>query len=177
MEEAKTYLFQWKVSWAGTCAILRTAIDLFQIDGKSCISEELRAEIRNEWNDIKKDKDAHKIFWEFLRRERDNIAHEYRWQAYEAWIKPDGSFSAPRLSLLSFMEEDGSKRVLLMGAGPYAGRNSLELLHESADWVEARIYAAISRAGLRPDEDRRLSDFALRPPPGVQLMGLLSNTN
>jgi hypothetical protein len=50
-----------------------------------------------------------------------------------------------------------------MRSGPFEGRNSLDLLKEGADWVEARIFAAIRRAGLDPDEERGLGSFQPRP--------------
>jgi hypothetical protein len=36
---AATFLLsEWKVIWIGTCAVLRTAIDLFRVDMKSCLA-------------------------------------------------------------------------------------------------------------------------------------------
>ncbi len=46
-----------------------------------------------------------------------------------------------------------------MRGGSYKNRNSLDLLKESAEWVEARIYGAIRRAGFDPDEYRNLVNF------------------
>ena len=37
-----------------------------------------------------------------------------------------------------------------MRGGLYEGHNSLELLKESAEWLEARIDSAFSRAGFDP---------------------------
>ncbi|BCG83091.1 hypothetical protein MesoLj113b_66330 [Mesorhizobium sp. 113-3-3] len=160
--QATFLLSEWKVIWIGTCALLRTAIDLFQVDAKSCLSPELRHEIAVEWKAIKDNKDDHSIFWEFLRQERDNIIHEYQWRAYETWIKPDGTFRDGGLSLLALAGDD-AKLVLLMRGGPFVGRNSLDLLQEGADWVEARIFAAIRRAGFDPEESRGLVNFQSPP--------------
>ncbi len=68
----------------------------------------------------------------------------------------------PGLSLLT-IDEDDARPLLLMKGGPYQGRNSLEHLKEGADWVEARIFSAIRRAGLDPDEQRSLVHFMPRP--------------
>lgn len=155
-------LSEWKVIWIGTCTVLRSAIDLFRVDMKSCIAPQIREEIAAEWKAIKNRKDEHAIFWEFLRKERDNVIHEYRWRAYEAWMKPDGTFRAARLSLL-ILDDDGARPVLKMRGGAFEGRDSLELLKESADWVEARIFGAIRRAGFDPEEKRNLLHF--RSPP------------
>ncbi|MER9493977.1 hypothetical protein NKI86_19360 [Mesorhizobium sp. M0320] len=98
----------------------------------------------------------------FLRQERDNVIHEYQWRAYEQWIKPDGTFRVTQLSLLGLADDD-AKPVLLMKGGPFEGRNSLDLLKEGADWVEARIFGAIRRAGFDPEEWRGLVHFQPRP--------------
>ena len=157
-------LSEWKVIWIGTCTLLRSAIDLFQVDRRSCLSARIKDEIAAEWKAIKDHKEDHAIFWNFLRQERDKVIHEYQWQAYQAWMKPDGSFRATRLSLLA-LNEDGASLVLLMEGGPYKGRNSLDLLKEGADWVEARIFSVIRRAGFDPDEERGLVHFQPRPKP------------
>ncbi len=67
------------------------------------------------------------------------------------------------MSLLSMKPKDVN-RVLVMRGGPYKDRNSLDLLKESAEWVEERIYGAIRRAGFDPDEKRNLATFQKHPP-------------
>lgn len=161
--ESQDFLFSdWKVVWVGTCAILRTSITLFQKDAKSCIDTLLRAEVANEWALIRNHRGDHPIYSEFLLKERDNIIHNYDWGAYERWLSQDGSVNAPKLSLLSVRPED-ARSVLMMRNGHYKGRNSLELLIESAQWVEERIHAAIYRAGYTPEEYRNIATFQKRP--------------
>jgi|SRR6185312_2870868 len=152
-------LSEWKVIWVGVCSVLRLAVTLFQVDAKSCINSEIRREIAAEWKSISSNKGNHPIFWEFLRKERDNILHQYEWRAYEAWMHDDGTIDVSPHGLLSIKPED-VKNVLLMRGGRYDSRNSLDLLHESADWVEGRIITAIKRAGFDPDERRSLGSFA-----------------
>lgn len=163
IEQTTVLLSEWKIGWIGTCTVLRSAIDLFRVDQRSCLAPRIREEISNEWNLISKNRSEHSIFWDFLRHERDNVIHQYEWRAYETWVKPDGTFRAPRLSLL-IIEDDGARPMLLMRDGPFKGRDSLDLLRESADWVEARIFAAVRRAGFDPDENRNLFDFLPLPP-------------
>jgi len=169
---SKSFLSEWKLTWIGTCAVLRTAIDLFRVDAKSCLVPRIKSEIAAEWKAIADQREQHAIFWKFLKHERDNVIHEYQWRAYEAWMKPDGTFRAARLSLL-IMDEDHARPVLLMRDGHFRGRNSLDLLKEGADWVEARIFSAIRRAGLDPDEERSLVHFLPRPKPAATLLGTL----
>lgn len=154
-------LSDWKVIWVGTCTLLRTSIELFKVDAKSCINSKIREEIISEWKSIKEEKDHHTIFWEFLRKERNNIIHEYEWAAYEAWLDKDGTTRPASLSILDVKPKETSS-VLIMRGGAYKNRNSLELLKESADWVEARIFGAIRRAGFDPNEYRNLVSFQKR---------------
>ena len=74
------------------------------------------------------------------------------------------------MSLLDIKPKDANS-VLIMRGGSYKNRNSLDLLKESAEWVEARIYGAIRRAGFDPDENRNLVNFQKRPPelPGTAI--------
>lgn len=175
LSSATFYLSEWKVRWIGTCTLLRSGIDLFQVDQRSCLATSLRQEIKAEWMTIKTQREQHAIFWEFLKQERDNVIHEYEWRAYEAWMKPDGTFRAGHTTLLGMLDEDDARPLLLMRDGPFKGRNSLDLLKEGAEWVEERIFSAIRRAGLDPDEERGLVHFQPRPSlRGTILGGLLS---
>lgn len=155
-------LSEWKVVWIGVCSVLRSAVTLFQVDAKSCINDKIREEIAAEWKSISSDKGNHPIFWEFLWQERNNILHQYEWKAYEAWMHDDGTIDASPHGLLSIKPED-VKNVLPMRGGHYDGRNSLDLLRESADWVEERIISAIMRAGFDPEERRSLGSFTPAP--------------
>jgi hypothetical protein len=66
--------------------------------------------------------------------------------------------------------------VLIMRGGHYKNHNSLDLLKESADWIQARIFGAICRAGFDPEEYRRIGDFQKRPPTHGSLLGSLPGT-
>lgn len=157
---SKFFLSEWKITWIVTCAVLRTAIDLFKADAKSCLAPPIKSGMAAEWKAFKDQKEQHTIFWKFLKHERDNVIHEYQWPAYEACMRPDGTFRPDHLTLLT-LDEDHARPVLLMRDGHFRGHNSLDLLKEGADWVEARIFSAIRRAGLDPDEERSLVHFRL----------------
>jgi hypothetical protein len=157
-------LSEWKVIWVGSCSLLRTSIDLFKnADLKTCIDSKIKKEIKTEWDLIGKNKDKHKIFWEFLQKERNNILHQYEWAAYEAWMDKEGAARPATITLLG-VQPDEVENVLIMRGGAYNGRNSVDLLRESADWAEERIFSAIRRAGFDPDEERNAVTFKSRPP-------------
>ena len=157
------FLSDWKVVWIGACALLRTSIELFKVDAESCVNQKIRKEFKNEWHSIGKNKENHAIFWEFLRKERNQIVHHYEWAAYEIWMDQDGTTRDIPMSLLTIKPEDVDA-VLIMRDGPYKNRNSLDLLKESADWVEERIVSAIRRSGFDPDEERNLKTFEKHSP-------------
>ena len=163
LKEEHFFLSNWKVTWIGACAILRTSVTLFQKDKQSCLDGALRQEIENEWELIRSEKSLHPIFWEFLRKERDNIIHAYEWGAYEMWMDSEGALKLPQISLLSVRPDD-ARSVLIMRGGLYSGQNSLGLLKDSAAWIEERIYSAIRRAGYEPEEYRNIATFEKRPP-------------
>ena len=153
---------KWEIPWVGTCTLLRTSIDLFQVDQNRCRNDKIGQAIRVEWELVDKNREDHKIFWDFLREERNNIIHYYEWAASHVWLNEDGT-KRPAPGLLESLPE-GVRSFLVMSRGPYEGHNSMDLLKESADWVEARIFSAIGRAGFDPDEDRNLLNFQKRPP-------------
>ncbi|MEM1133141.1 MAG: hypothetical protein AAGH53_09400 [Pseudomonadota bacterium] len=174
LEDNKLVLSRWKVVWSGTCATLRTAVELFRVDSRSCLNEAIRHELCSEWDQIKKNDQDHKIYWHFLRAERNNIMHEYKWTAYEVWMKPDGTVQSPPSILALALGHDNATISLPMRSGPFEGQDSLELLKEAADWVEARIFAAITRAGYDPDEKRGVFDFREMPSTPISEAGILA---
>lgn len=172
LESSRFILSDWKVIWVGVCTLLRTSVELFRVDAESCIDPKVREEMRREWNLIKEDKEQHPIFREFLRKERNNIIHEYEWAAYEVWIDRDGDTLPNQMGLLSVKPQD-AKSALIMRGGRYKDCNSIDLLKESAGWVEARICCAIGRAGFDPDENRNIVSFQKRPKRAPLKKGLL----
>jgi hypothetical protein len=61
-----------------------------------------------------------------------------------------------------------------MKSGKFKGQDSLDLLRQSAEWAEERIFTAIRRAGFDPEERRSLSGFNLPCPDKNQ--GVLAST-
>ncbi|MCA3513134.1 MAG: hypothetical protein IOB85_02075 [Methylobacterium sp.] len=171
--KTNSYLWNWKTNWIGTCAIIRTSISLIQNDVKSCINSQIRSALADEWNFIssKKNIEKNEIYWNFILKERDNIMHHYKWNAYEAWIDDDGNIEQSQNGLLHIKPKEKSS-ILVMRNGHYAGRNSIELLSESMHWVEDRLLGAIRRAGFDPDEKRNVRTFEKMPK--VETRGLLS---
>lgn len=174
LEDSDYLTSEWKVLWVGTCATLRTSIDLFRRDSRLCLSTEIGDEIKVEWDLIKAHRKEHAIYWDFLKKERDNIVHEYSWTAYEAWLEPDGTVQTPPSILGRLVAGSEARPKLLMNSGEYEGRDSLDLLKESATWVQNRIFSAIDRAGFDPEEKRGAYDFRPLSKTNVPNIGILA---
>jgi hypothetical protein len=144
---------QWKVEWAGICALLKAAVHLMKAkDARSCLPDRVKSEFKAAYDELGKNKDKYSLFWKFIDKERHNILKEYEFSAYEAIIRPDGTTRQPK-GLLSTMEE-GEKEALLIRSGEYQGRNALEVLSESVEWLESYILNTIEKAGYDPNEER-----------------------
>jgi hypothetical protein len=170
MQCDETLLSNWKVYWISSCTLLRTAIDLFKVDAKICVSSRLATSFSHEWREIRENRHCHEIFWHFLREERNNIIHEYKWSAYEVWLDDEGNHTTPSIVGLLLAKED-MRSELRMKHGTYKGQSSLSVLLEGSKWVEDRIMAAIHRAGLKPNEERNLVNFSPRPTVTNGLLG------
>lgn len=163
-------LSDWKIHWIAACALLRGAVDLFKLDGSICVNGNLAQGFRDEWAAIGASKEDHPIFWNFLRDERNSILHEYRWSAYEEYLNLDGTLAAPRPSVL-LLSSESYESSLRLRSGTYSGRQALDIIQESRDWVRDRINFAIDRSGLKPDEERNIVDFSSRPKVAPSLIG------
>ncbi|MBU2991626.1 hypothetical protein Q4555_15855 [Octadecabacter sp. 1_MG-2023] len=175
MEQDSLLLRDWKIHWVASCTLLRTAIDLFKADAKNCLSHSLREEFRNEWHKISDDRDQHPIFWKFLREERNNIIHEYRWSAYERYFDAESGETASPPGLLTLTSENyGSE--LKIRTGHFEGQSALGVIDEATGWVRARIMAVFERANIDPDERRNVVTFTVEPKRDGLLGNLLQET-
>lgn len=170
LEGSSLMLSDWKIHWIAACALLRGAIDLFKLYGSICVNRNLAQAFKDEWAAVGATKEDHPVFWNFLRDERNSILHEYRWSAYEEYLHLDGTIAAPRPSIL-LLSSENYESSLRLRSGAYSGRQALDVIQESRDWVRDRINSAICRAGLKPDEERNIVDFSLRPKVVSSLIG------
>ena len=152
----------WKIQWAGICALLKTSMHLMRnSDAKSELPEPLKKNLIQAWHKLEKNKAKYPIYWQFIDKERNNILKEYEYCPDVVIITQDGAIKNKIPSLLSTME-DGEKETLLIRSGKYKGRLALEVLTEAAQWTEEYIFDAIRTAGYDPEELR--STIKLLPP-------------
>ncbi len=159
MQQDKYLLSNWKVRWIGICAVLRTSFEVIgKVDARSCINQKLRHELELVWRKMSEHKDDYALFWEFLKKERDEVLHQYEWKAYGAWLDKESGDIRPQLSLLDVARES-EQMVLFLRRGHFKGQNSMELLRQCAELVEELIFGAIKKAGYEPNEEVYIRDF------------------
>jgi hypothetical protein len=71
---------EWRISWVAGVALLRTIGHvLSKVDAKT--SERHRDAINGLWAELKFDRDANRIFWNFIEKERNSILKTYQFGA------------------------------------------------------------------------------------------------
>ena len=60
---------------------------------------------------------------------------------------------------------------LVIREGRYEGSKAIDIIIESQEWVESRIFSAIRSAGLDPMEERNAVTFEKRPPIDPSFLG------
>lgn len=168
LRNERVTLSAWKVKWAGICSLLRASIHLMRAkDAKSCMPKKLRDELIAVWHRIGNERTKHKIYWEFIYQERNNILKEYDFSAYAVVLAADGSVSDATPTLFRIMSE-GEKEALILRGGAYAGRLALDVASEAAQWIEETLLSAIKAAGYDPEQNVISEEFI--PPPTQSML-------
>ena len=148
LKSRSVLLPQWKVSWIGICAILRAEIHLLQQDAKSCMNNDLCQSLQNEWDVIKRNREEHLIYWEFINKERNSVLKEYKWGAYEAYFDENGQEYLSRYGSAAATLLTAKSTALRIREGYFKGADAQYILRSATDWVEARITNAVSASGF-----------------------------
>lgn len=143
----------WRVHWVAAIALVRTVGDvLYKVD---YISGDA-ASVSNEQFDLwKKKREEHKIYWDFIRSERNNVLHEYRTAAYPDEKIPiaveftlgrveDGEIRHERQVIE--LEENTYRPML---EGPWEGNDARDVLQEAIDWWEEQLNTIDDRIAAR----------------------------
>lgn len=164
LAQDRLLLSNWRVQYIGVCALLRAAIHLLSVDSKSCHNQAVANELRSEWNNIAENRDAHKIYWEFINKERNAILKEYHWSAYEAYLDKDGKTISPTVdSSVAGLLLVSDRSELRIRGGAYQDEDVLSVLSEAENWILERITAALERANFSLDEKVHFTNWAREP--------------
>jgi hypothetical protein len=83
---------EWRVHWTALCALLRTVGGVFfKADSEHFIDYRVREQIRRRFDELGATKPEPRIFWEFIKQERDNILHEHQFGTVKYKRRSDGS--------------------------------------------------------------------------------------
>lgn len=152
------YISGWRIRWAGLCSLLTTSVHLMKNkDAKACIPSAVKQALIDKWNEIGEDRSGNQIYWDFIRKERNNILKEYEFAAYEAILDSQGN-NKPKKSLI-YMLSDGESEALVLRGGPYEGRLGLDVAEEGVLWLKGVVNGCLLKAGFNPDAEIEVSEF------------------
>ena len=137
----------WRIKWVAVLALLRTVREvLFKVDIQD--KPELKAEINRFRNSLGDTEPEPFIYWKFIRRDANNILHEYKFSAVQsATFHPLGvdkpatvSTSAVLVASVAFPKEDRiAKSTYRMKTGPFAGEDQRDVVQKAIDWWQEQI--------------------------------------
>lgn len=157
MREGNLGRFDWRVRWAGLCSLLNSSVYLMRHkDAKGCFPDSVKLALIEKWNEIGANREAHPVYWEFIRKERNNILKEYEFAAYEAILDPDGN---PRPKPILYMLSQGEMEALVIRGGRYHGQLALNVASEGVQWIQSTVNTCLRNAGFEPDKEIAASEF------------------
>jgi hypothetical protein len=133
----------WRVHWFAAVVLVRTVGDVLdKVDG---IDPRYAAPIKTAYKAWQSDRSASKIFWEFIKCQRDRLVHEYDSDAHPT----------DKISLLFEMDlvskSDGLRHkqheifeldeniYRPMLAGPWEGEDARDVLTEAIEWWKVEL--------------------------------------
>jgi hypothetical protein len=126
---------QWRTRWAAAVALLRAVGHVLQIvDAKS--SPAMKKAVGEAYSSLQDTKPEPRIYWSFIREERNNILKEYRFTARQNVTVRPGT-TGINLNTGEEWEVAPALPTLydhVMGAGPFAGRDPRDLVAEAIEW-------------------------------------------
>jgi hypothetical protein len=119
--------------------------------------------LKKEWESIKQNREEHKIYWEFINKERNSILKEYKWGAYEAYLDENGQEYLSRYGSAAATLLTARSTELRIREGYFEGVDAQTLLRSATDWVESRITAAVTASGFSLDDRVHFRTWASKP--------------
>jgi len=137
---------KWPVIWVGTLSLLRAVGHVLQNED-SKVSKEMKMAIKEVWESWKKDPEKNKIFFEFIKKDRDLILKEYRYRANVGI-----TIRFPKGVSKDYIYRDGVKEVesveyhYLISDGPFKNKDQRELVEEAIWWWMGQLDEIDARA-------------------------------
>jgi hypothetical protein len=144
----------WRVHWFAAVVLVRTVGDVLdKVDG---LDPRYASPIKIAYKSWQSDRSASKIFWEFIKCQRDRLVHEYDSDAHPS-DKVSLLFEVDLVSKSDglkhkkheiFELDENIYRPML--AGPWEGDDARDVLTEAIEWWKAELNKIDLAANKRP---------------------------
>jgi hypothetical protein len=133
----------WRVHWFAAVALVRTVGDVLdKVDGRC---PRYRVPVKTAYQSWKADRETSKIFWEFIKDQRDKLVHEYESDAHPddriSLLIEFGLVSATDGTTHNVHEalqlDENIYRPML--SGPWEGNDARDVLREAIDWWKTEL--------------------------------------
>lgn len=133
----------WRVHWFAAIALVRSVGDvLHKVDGRS---EKFRKPVSDAYENWKEDRQANKIFWDFIKSQRDKLIHEYESDVHpldkasillEYSLAPIEGGEAKRHGEVYELDDNIYRPML---SGPWEGDDGRDVLRAAIDWWQEEL--------------------------------------
>ena len=133
----------WRVHWFAAVALIRTVGDVLdKVDG---LNPKYNGPVKSAYKAWQVDRQGAKIFWEFIKDQRDKLIHEYDSDAHPT----DRVSLSVEMNLLEVGDGLGRKHHEIfeldeniyrpMLAGPWEGDDARDVLAEAIEWWKVEL--------------------------------------
>lgn len=137
---------KWRVIWVGTITLLRAVGHVLENED-SKVSEEMAKAINEAWESWKKDLEKNKIFFEFIKLDRDLILKEYRFRAgVGVTINVPTAVLNSKFEQIGQLGEGKVEYDYEITDGPFKDKDQRELVEEAIGWWKERLDEIDARA-------------------------------
>jgi hypothetical protein len=132
---------EFRVHWVALVALLRAVGHVLdKVDAAS--SSELRGAVDTRWAEWRRNRDKHRLFWDFIEAERDSVL-----KTYEIGVQPG--------DVQLVVQQAGAAEVFTLDEcifkplldGPFAGEDGRDVARDAISWWEGQLSEIASARG------------------------------
>jgi hypothetical protein len=126
--------YLWRTRWAAAVALLRSVGHVLdRVDKKT--SPQLERAVDVAYAELQSTKPEPVIYWEFIKRERDNLLKEYRTEARQAIVfRPGTAHLNLRTGEQTSSPSGPTTYEHYMESGPFAGQDPRDVVASAIHW-------------------------------------------
>lgn len=133
----------WRVHWFAAVALVRTVGDV--LDRVDSRDHRYKGPVKAAYAAWQDDRESNKIFWDFIKDQRDKLIHEYDSDAHpdeRVSLLIEFGLASPKDSASQTHQEiielDGNLYRPML-AGPWEGDDARDVLREAIDWWKLQL--------------------------------------